>query len=56
MEQWNNPGQVNELRMRLEELKCENVTEFAQKYQEIESQIPVDAMSPGDRIYKFLTR
>ena len=43
--------------MRLDGLSCKNksIVEYARQFQEIESQIPPEDMSAGDRIYKFLT-
>src|ERR1700761_4508814 len=43
--------------MRLDNLSCKNksISEYARQFQEIESQIPPEDMSVGDRIYKFLT-
>ena len=57
-EQWDNPARINELRLRLEELSRdpgENITDYARQFQEIESQIPLEDMSAGDRIFKFIT-
>jgi hypothetical protein len=43
--------------MRLDELTCmDSIVEFTQVYQEIEQQIPIGDMSPGDHIYKFLIK
>jgi hypothetical protein len=56
VEQWDNPARINELRMRLDTLPCKrSISEYARQYQEIEAQIPLKDMSPGDRIYKFIT-
>ncbi|KAN0139598.1 hypothetical protein V8E53_002627 [Lactarius tabidus] len=43
LEQWDNPTRINELHMRLDTLPCKG------------TQIPLKDMSPGDRIYKFIT-
>jgi hypothetical protein len=57
LEQWDNLAQVNKLCMQLDELTCKGmIAEFMQIYQEIEQQIPIDDMSPGDHIYKFLVK
>jgi hypothetical protein len=57
LEQWDNPARINELHMRLDELTCtDSIAEFTRVYQEIEQQIPIGNMSPGDHIYKFLIK
>lgn len=56
VEQWDNPARINELHMRLDTLPCKrSISEYARQYQEIEAQIPLKDMSPGDHIYKFIT-
>jgi hypothetical protein len=56
LEQWDNPARINELHMRLDTLPCKgSISEYARQFQEIEAQIPLKDMSPGDRIYKFIT-
>ncbi|KAN0127262.1 hypothetical protein V8E53_014918 [Lactarius tabidus] len=56
LEQWDNPARINELCMCLDTLPCKgSISEYAQQFQEIEAQILLKDMSPGNHIYKFIT-